>query len=101
MASDSGTTAVAIIMKGKELYIAHVGDSRAIIGRRGADGKLVPVALTKDHTPNCAAEAARVKEKGGVCMPAVRHVPLLLDCVGCVWALHFASLWRPRFDSQF
>jgi serine/threonine protein phosphatase PrpC len=76
LAGDSGTTAVAIIMKGKELYLAHTGDSRAIIGRRepaegGAEGKIVPVQLTRDHTPACPAEAANIKAKGGVCMPAV------------------------------
>jgi len=72
LAGDSGTTAVAIIMKGKELYLAHTGDSRAIIGRREpAEGKIVPVQLTRDHTPACPAEAANIKAKGGVCMPAV------------------------------
>jgi serine/threonine protein phosphatase PrpC len=58
-AIESGTTAVAAIMCGAELYLAHVGDSRAIIGRKAENGTIKPLQLTKDHTPYCAEEVPK------------------------------------------
>ena len=37
---ESGTTAVAILFMGSDLHIAHVGDSRAIIGHQEEDGSV-------------------------------------------------------------
>eukprot|EP00250_Pteridium_aquilinum_P021488 c25141_g1_i1 orf=448-3657(+) len=58
--SMSGTTAITVLVRGKTLYIANVGDSRAVLAeRRGKD--LVAVDLSSDQTPFRSDECARVK----------------------------------------
>lgn len=58
--SMSGTTAITILVRGKTLYVANSGDSRAIIAeRRGAD--IVAVDLSIDQTPFRDDELERVK----------------------------------------
>ena len=46
--------------------MANVGDSRAILCRRAADGALVPHQLTTDHKPNAPGERARIEESSAV-----------------------------------
>ena len=48
----SGTTAVLIFLQGMRLFIANVGDSRAMMGQRGPDGNIVAVPLTQDAKPD-------------------------------------------------
>lgn len=51
----AGTTAtVALLRDGVELVVASVGDSRAMLCRRGRASK-----LTKDHTPDREDERQR------------------------------------------
>lgn len=58
--SMSGTTAITVLVRGKTLYVANVGDSRAVLAeRRGKD--LVAVDLSSDQTPFRSDECARVK----------------------------------------
>ncbi|XAR67031.1 cGMP-dependent protein kinase [Bertholletia excelsa] len=58
--SMSGTTAITILVRGRTLYVANSGDSRAIIAeRRGKD--IVAVDLSIDQTPFRADELERVK----------------------------------------
>lgn len=57
----SGTTAtVALLRDGIELVVASVGDSRAILCRKGKAMK-----LTIDHTPERKDEKERIKRCGG------------------------------------
>ncbi|XP_051819882.1 protein phosphatase 1K, mitochondrial isoform X1 [Antechinus flavipes] len=57
----SGTTAtVALLRDGIELVIASVGDSRALLCRKGK-----PIKLTTDHTPERKDEKERIKKCGG------------------------------------
>ncbi|XP_022370031.1 protein phosphatase 1K, mitochondrial isoform X1 [Enhydra lutris kenyoni] len=57
----SGTTAtVALVRDGIELVVASVGDSRAILCRKGK-----PMKLTIDHTPERKDEKERIKKCGG------------------------------------
>ncbi|ELW70195.1 Protein phosphatase 1K, mitochondrial [Tupaia chinensis] len=57
----SGTTAtVALLRDGIELVVASVGDSRAILCRKGK-----PMKLTIDHTPERKDEKERIKKCGG------------------------------------
>lgn len=57
----SGTTAtVALLRDGIELVVASVGDSRAILCRKGK-----PKRLTEDHTPERKDERERIKKCGG------------------------------------
>ncbi|KAJ1698040.1 hypothetical protein LUZ63_006552 [Rhynchospora breviuscula] len=54
-----GSTAVtAIVVDGKDMWIANVGDSRAVVCERGAANQ-----LTVDHEPH--AERERIEEQGG------------------------------------
>ena len=63
--STSGTTATVVILKGRTLYIAHVGDSRAALGRLNKEKKLQAVALTADHKPDVPSEKTRIESLGG------------------------------------
>jgi serine/threonine protein phosphatase PrpC len=59
----SGTTAVTVLVRGKTIYIANTGDSRAVIAeKRGED--VVAVDLSIDQTPYRTDELERVKECG-------------------------------------
>eukprot|EP00897_Mesotaenium_endlicherianum_P003907 jgi/Mesen1/3544/ME000198S02740 len=59
----SGTTGISIFLRGRTLYAANVGDSRAVLAeRRGS--QLVAVDLSNDQTPFRADECARVKACG-------------------------------------
>lgn len=56
-----GTTAtVALLRDGIELVVASVGDSRALLCRKGK-----PVKLTIDHTPERKEEKQRIRKCGG------------------------------------
>ncbi|CAN0914133.1 Probable protein phosphatase 2C 73 [Linum grandiflorum] len=77
----SGTTALTIVRQAKLLYIANVGDSRAVLATTSDDddGSLVPIQLTVDFKPSLPQEAERIEEcKGRVfCLadePGVQRV---------------------------
>ncbi|KAJ4872293.1 putative protein phosphatase 2C 17 [Raphanus sativus] len=58
---NGGSTAVtAILVNGKVLWIANVGDSRAIVSRRGK-----ATQISVDHDPNNDAERNMIESKGG------------------------------------
>ncbi|KAK3152530.1 hypothetical protein QOZ80_2BG0160240 [Eleusine coracana subsp. coracana] len=62
----SGTTAVCAIKQGKDLVVANVGDSRAVVATiSDAGGYLKAVQLTTDQKPNVPEEAERIKRCGG------------------------------------
>ncbi|EAY85062.1 hypothetical protein OsI_06419 [Oryza sativa Indica Group] len=61
----SGTTAVCAIKLGKDLIIANLGDSRAVLATMSDTGYLQAVQLTVDHKPSVPEEAARIKRSGG------------------------------------
>lgn len=56
-----GSTAVtAIVVDGKDMWIANVGDSRAVLCERGAANQ-----LTVDHEPHTTNERQRIEQQGG------------------------------------
>ena len=57
----SGTTATAVLRRGGRTYVAHVGDSRVALVRRGA-----LTCFTKDHRPTDPEEQAGVIARGGI-----------------------------------
>lgn len=59
----SGTTAVNILIRGTGLYVANVGDSRAVLAERQG-GKNVAINLTVDQTAFRKDECDRVKMLG-------------------------------------
>ncbi|XP_042461506.1 protein phosphatase 2C and cyclic nucleotide-binding/kinase domain-containing protein-like isoform X1 [Zingiber officinale] len=61
--SMSGTTAITILVRGRTIYVANAGDSRAVIAeKRGKD--IVAVDLSLDQTPFRNDELERVKNCG-------------------------------------
>lgn len=46
----SGTTAVALYLEGRDMWVANVGDSRAIVVQEH-EGSLVARPLSSDQTP--------------------------------------------------
>lgn len=58
--SDSGTTAVVALIRGKQLIVANAGDSRCVISERGK-----AVDMSYDHKPEDELELARIKNAGG------------------------------------
>lgn len=59
----SGTTCICVLVIGALMYIANVGDSRAIIARRQGE-EYVAMPLSSDHTPYRKDERERVKAAG-------------------------------------
>ncbi|KAK4491368.1 hypothetical protein RD792_002107 [Penstemon davidsonii] len=75
----SGTTALTIVRQGELIFIANVGDSRAVLATTSDNGNLEPIQLTIDFKPNLPQEAERIIQcKGRVhCMhdePGVHRV---------------------------
>lgn len=56
-----GSTAATAILVGNHLYVANVGDSRAVISKAGR-----AIALSDDHKPNRSDEQKRIEDAGGV-----------------------------------
>lgn len=87
----SGSTACVILLRDRHLYVANLGDSRAVLARkkkpstkstvandsaststtdRTSSSCLEAVAITKDQTASCPTEKERVLQSGGyVSMP--------------------------------
>lgn len=58
--SMSGTTAVTVLVRGRKVYVANTGDSRAVIAEKRGN-ELVAVDLSVDQTPFRQDELERVK----------------------------------------
>ncbi|GMI85021.1 E Growth-Regulating 2 [Hibiscus trionum] len=82
----SGTTALTIVRQGDLIYVANIGDSRAVLATTSDDGNLVPVQLTVDFKPNLPHEAERI-----------------IQCRGRVFCLHdepgVHRVWLPDEES--
>ncbi|CAD7949136.1 unnamed protein product [Amoebophrya sp. A120] len=66
--SGSTCTLVYQILAGPEkgmIYVAHVGDSRAVMVSRTSKGAYTGRDLTRDHKPSLAEEKKRIEERGG------------------------------------
>lgn len=69
------STGVVALLWGNTLSIAHVGDSKACIGRVARDGRLVSEWLTLDHKPNDPREKQRILDAGGSVVWLNGHKP--------------------------
>ncbi|KAM0870649.1 hypothetical protein ACQ4PT_039880 [Festuca glaucescens] len=62
----SGSTAVIVLKLGSDLYMANIGDSRAVLGSRDTvAGGMVAVQLTVDLKPDVPSEAERIRKCRG------------------------------------
>lgn len=61
--SMSGTTAITVLVRGRTIYVANAGDSRAVIAEKRGN-ELVAVDLSIDQTPFRDDELERVKMCG-------------------------------------
>lgn len=57
----SGSTCVVALLHGDKLYVANVGDSRAVMKEKS--GSTFPLSL--DHKPNLPEEQKRIEKAGG------------------------------------
>lgn len=64
--ANCGTTATVMVLIGLHLTIAHVGDSRAVLG--GASGR--KMRLSEDHRPSRPDERERIESAGGLILTA-------------------------------
>jgi serine/threonine protein phosphatase PrpC len=60
----SGTTCVTVLVRGRQLWCANVGDSRAVIAQRH-HGTWEALDLSKDHKPENPGEQQRIVMAGG------------------------------------
>ncbi|TDH66288.1 hypothetical protein CCR75_005855 [Bremia lactucae] len=59
--TEDGTTAVVMFTQGKEIFVAHTGDSRAVLVHQSGNVSV----LTSDHKPNRPDERRRIQDLGG------------------------------------
>ncbi|OMP11453.1 phosphatase 2C (PP2C)-like protein [Corchorus olitorius] len=82
----SGTTALTIVRQGDLIYVANIGDSRAVLATTSDDGNLIAVQLTVDFKPNLPQEAERI-----------------IQCKGRVFCMHdepgVHRIWLPNEET--
>ncbi|XP_047327494.1 probable protein phosphatase 2C 73 isoform X1 [Impatiens glandulifera] len=83
---NSGTTGLTIVRQGEEIFIANVGDSRAVLGSISDDGRLIGVQLTMDFKPHLIEETERIIECNG-----------RVFCLDDEPGVH--RVWRPDIES--
>jgi len=66
----SGTTLCTVLFKGRSVYAANAGDSRAILITTSKE----VFQLTRDHKPDVPEEKARIKSYGGRVKPAANKL---------------------------
>ena len=59
-----GSTGVIALVSSQKIFIANVGDSRAVIVNCDGDGSVIGQALSTDHNASIASERARVEASG-------------------------------------
>lgn len=64
--SVSGTTAVAMLVRKTDVFIANLGDSRAVVARYSEEKQRYELHCeTKDHKPDVPEECARIERNNG------------------------------------
>jgi serine/threonine protein phosphatase PrpC len=61
----SGATCVLAFMQGNRLIVYNAGDSRAVLGRRSANGSITAIPMSNDHKPDKPEERKRILNCGG------------------------------------
>lgn len=85
----SGSTGIISFLRGNKLFVANVGDSRAVLGRVNDKGQIRAVDLSHDQKPDrCVCVVAPLPFAPRLPSPPVPHHVGLIDCGGCDVALH-------------
>lgn len=66
----SGTTGVVVFCRGDQLFVAWVGDSRAVLATEDK-GELKAVELSIDQKPDHPEEKKRIEKAGGIVEPII------------------------------
>lgn len=61
----SGTTLSMAVIRGNHITGINIGDSRVVIGKEDASGKIVAEEFTHDHKPDTPLEKERILAAGG------------------------------------
>ncbi|KAJ4456519.1 putative Protein phosphatase 2C [Paratrimastix pyriformis] len=62
--ASEGCTAVTVLVAGRAVYVANVGDSMAFLARRSdKDGSLLTIPLTTEHSPLSGPEIKRIRAR--------------------------------------
>jgi serine/threonine protein phosphatase PrpC len=61
--ANDGSTAITAFIRGRSLWVANVGDSRAVLVRGFPSANAIPLSV--DHKPNRPEERRRIAEAGG------------------------------------
>ncbi|TVU00996.1 hypothetical protein EJB05_53555, partial [Eragrostis curvula] len=83
-----GACAATAVVKDGELYVANVGDCRAVLGSHGG----VATALTSDHTAGREDERCRIESSGGYVSCGSSGVWRVQDCLAVTRAFGDASM---------
>ena len=70
--SHSGSTACVVLLQDMKIWVANIGDSRAVLARKGGTGtseELVTIELTKDQNASDEMEKQRIIRSGGFVTP--------------------------------
>ena len=59
--SESGSTALAVLLKGNKMWTANLGDCRCVVGSE----EMEVILATEDHKPQQPKEKARIESAGG------------------------------------
>lgn len=60
----SGATATTLVLSNDRIFVAHVGDSRAVLGFHPPGGQWMVRELTRDHKPELPEERSRIERTG-------------------------------------
>lgn len=74
--TSSGSTTTIIVRRDNNLYIAHVGDSRAVLCKLDENNKPTAIPLTRDHSPGLEEEKKRIESMGGEVRRLCENSPL-------------------------
>ncbi|WVZ88846.1 hypothetical protein U9M48_035314 [Paspalum notatum var. saurae] len=83
-----GACAATALVKDGDLYVANVGDCRAVLGSRGG----VATALTSDHTAGREDERRRIESSGGYVSCGSSGVWRVQDCLAVSRSFGDASM---------
>ncbi|OEL20013.1 putative protein phosphatase 2C 77 [Dichanthelium oligosanthes] len=83
-----GACAATALVKDGDLYVANVGDCRAVLGSRGG----VATPLTSDHTAGREDERRRIESSGGYVSCGSSGVWRVQDCLAVSRAFGDASM---------